>query len=512
MVPLNIKILSTLNFFKIITSALVLAVMILQVYYNFHYPIWRDDAGFGELAKNMVNGEGYSATMFDKLYPFSYLIATAGPTIILPAAASIFLFGNTYWAIGLANIFLIWSLMVLIFIAADSVLEKKEKWLFCFFGLFFCFLFSSGDQKLYGIETGDSIALWHLLMGEVPASLCVILGAFLFSSSESKNKIITGGLFLGMAVMAKTITCFAVAIITMVLGFRIVWDKKINIPKKIKLLAITVAAVIAPILLFEIAKILILGWQGYNEFQIENAAFYKQIGLVKNNAYQRLESLSVVFGLGYLYPIIVAFVVACFSTKRPSIANSLGLALLACFALHLLWWINFSINGSYRHLVVGLFCFCAGLSLLLANIDYSKLFDSAITSFFIFFLVIGRMSMVHYNYNFDFEKTARLKEQLEILEAVKELEAQKVTLFSCGSNFELEYLLPGSRHFKDCLDMPKENSSAAMLVSYFVNGSKLVAMRPQYPFAYVGVIPEEILNQCSQKYMESENFSLHWCK
>ena len=108
MVPLNIKILSTLNFFKIITSALVLAVMILQVYYNFHYPIWRDDAGFGELAKNMVNGEGYSATMFDKLYPFSYLIATAGPTIILPAAASIFLFGNTYWAIGLANIFLIW--------------------------------------------------------------------------------------------------------------------------------------------------------------------------------------------------------------------------------------------------------------------------------------------------------------------------------------------------------------------------------------------------------------------
>jgi hypothetical protein len=120
--------------------------------------------------------------------------------------------------------------------------------------------------------------------------------------------------------------------------------------------------------------------------------------------------------------------------------------------------------------------------------------------------------MVHYNYNFDFEKTARLKEQLEILEAVKELEAQKVTLFSCGSNFELEYLLPGSRHFKDCLDMPKENSSAAMLVSYFVNGSKVVAMRPQYPFSYVGVMPEEILNQCSQKYMESENFSLHWCK
>ena len=127
-------------------------------------------------------------------------------------------------------------------------------------------------------------------------------------------------------------------------------------------------------------------------------------------------------------------------------------------------------------------------------------------------MVIGRLVLINYDFNFNFEKTDKLKEQLEIVEEVKALEARGVNLFACGSNFELEYLLPGSRHFKECLDMPKQNNSAAMLVSYFINGNQVVAMRPEYPLNNVGVIPKEVLDQCDQKYMDKGNFSLRWCK
>ena len=504
---------SKLSYPKILTLSLALALLFLQIYSVFFYPVWRDDAGFAQLAKNMLNGEGYSAVMFDKLYPFSYLIATAGPTVVLPAAAAIFLFGNTYWAISLANVFLIWSLIVTIFIAADAIFEKEKKWLFCFLALFFCLLFSTGNEGSFAIETGDSISLWHLLMGEVPAALCVISGIFLLLPTVTNwKKILGGGLFLGLAVMAKTITALAVATVSLIFALRVICDKKIIISKKIKLLTFVAAAVIAPIFLFEMAKILSLGWQEYKEFQVGSAIFYKIIGVVENNAWQRLSSLNVIFGVEYFYPFLSVFLISCFSLKRRSVSSLIALTLFGCFVVHLIWWINFSIISSYRHFVTGLLYFCVGFAVLLTNINYKNQLQSAITSFLIFFLVIGRLVMINYDFNFNFEKTDKLKEQLEIVEEVKALEARGVTLFACGNNFELEYLLPGSRHFKECLDMPKQNNSDAMLVSYFVNGNQTVAMRPEYPFSNVEVIPKEILDQCSQKYMDKGNFSLHWCK
>lgn len=507
------KIFFKLNYPKTLALGLVLILLFLQIYSVFFYPVWRDDAGFAQLAKNMLNGEGYSAAMFDKLYPFSYLIATAGPTIVLPAAAAIFLFGNTYWAISLANVFLIWSLIFIIFIAADTIFEKEKKWLFCFLALFFCLLFSTGNEESFAIETNDSIALWHLLMGEVPAALCVISGIFLLlPATKNWKKILAGGLFLGLAVMAKTITALAVATVSLIFALRIICDKKTIISKKIKLLTFAATAVIAPIFLFEIAKILSLGWQEYKEFQVDSAAFYKIVGAVENNAWQRFSSLNAIFGVRFFYPLLSIILISCFSLKRRSDFSLIALALFGCFVVHLIWWINFSVVGSYRHFMTGLLYFCVCLAVMVANIDYKNQLHSAITSFLIFFLVMGRLSLISYDFNFNFEKTEKLKEQLEIVEEVKALEARGVNLFACGSNFELEYLLPGSRHFKECLDMPKQNNSAAMLVSYFINGNQVVAMRPEYPLNNVGVIPKEVLDQCDKKYMDKGNFSLRWCK
>ena len=510
---LHMKMFFKLSYSKTLALGLALILLFLQIYSVFSYPVWRDDAGFAQLAKNMLNGEGYSGVLFNKLYPFSYVVATSGPTVVIPAAAAIFLFGNTYWAISLANVFLIWGLIIIIFIAADAIFEKEKKWLFCFLALFFCLLFSTGGKESLGIETNDSIALWHLLMGEVPAAFCVISGIFLLLSATTNwKKILAGGLFLGLAVMAKTITALAVATVSLIFALRIICDKKIIISKKIKLLTFTAAAVIAPTFLFEMVKILSLGWRAYKEFQVDSAAFYKIIGAVENNAWQRFSNLNVIFGAGYVCSLLSVFLISCFSLKRHSTSSLIAVTLFGCFVIHLIWWINFSMMGSYRHFMTGLLYFCVGLAVVVTNIDYKNELQSAITSFLIFFLVIGRLVLINYDFNFNFEKTDKLKEQLEIVEEVKALEARGVNLFACGVNFELEYLLPGSRHFKECLDMPKQNNSATMLVSYFVNGDKVVAMRPEYPFSNVGVIPKEVLDQCSQKYMDKGNFSLHWCK
>lgn len=230
-----------------------------QVFHSLHYPLWFDDAFFANVAKSLANGEGYAAVFFDKSYLFHFGISS-GPLIILPVAALIFFFGNQYWVGDVSNILLIWSLLVTIFILSDHFFGKEKKYYWALLALSLMLLFSIG---IYGNSNTDRLALWHLLMGEIPAVLCLIIGVLLLfderflknksplslrdaesrhesrpvlrgslsrmSKGHAGNKIVLGGLFIGLGVITKTIVAIAAAVVLVFYFIATLRDKKFSL-------------------------------------------------------------------------------------------------------------------------------------------------------------------------------------------------------------------------------------------------------------------------------------------
>ena len=86
-------------------------------------------------------------------------------------------------------------------------------------------------------------------------------------------------------------------------------------------------------------------------------------------------------------------------------------------------------------------------------------------------------------------------------------------MISCGNNFELEYLLPESRNFKECTNFFENYTfKKLMLVNYFVRPKKVLRIRhDQYKGEFI-TIPNKILERCNEEYLTTKNISLMWCK
>lgn len=505
-----------------VLATIILAVTLLdaQIFHTLHYPIWRDDATFDAVAKNLANGEGYAAVLFDKSYPFHRVISS-GPLIILPAAAFIFFFGNQYWVSGISNILLIWSLLIGIFILADGLIGKERKWPFCFLGLFLTLLFST---HLYGNEYSDKLIIWHLLMGEVPAVLCIIIATLLlFYPKASVRRILLGGLFLGFAIMGKTIVGIAVIVIAAVASLKIVKNTNLEKSNRSHLIIGLAFCIAAPFCLFDLVKIISLGWSGYLELKKESAEVYKLTAMVTTSIFENIRLhaiyfLNIINIAGYvLIPTTIYVAYIAVSNKNNASKNCLwaGVTLLVCSIIHACWWLGFS-TGSDRHLMPAFTYYFFGLSLLLVTIDYKKLslFSLAIISSFIFLLFASRDGESNYLFSLGFKgNDQKLQEQFTVVEAIQNLQQQGVTMISCGNNFELEYLLPQSRNFKKCEEILEENSSnPILLVSYFARGNEILALGHDWDGGIFKLIPKAVSSKCNREYLRTESYSLNWCQ
>lgn len=493
------------NFFRLATIALVIVLIGLQIFFVFNFPIWRDDAFFAIVAKSLANGEGYKAVFFDQGYSFHYGISS-GPIIILPAALLIFIFGNHYWVPGLTNILLIWSLMIPIFILAKNVIGQERKWPFCFLSLFLILLFSYqeiGVGKLF---------LWHLLMGEVPATLCVILATFvIFTSHDNVKKLALGGLFLGFAALSKSITIMAITAIIAFITSRILLDKKLHNLRKIILISMPIMCFIAPLFLLELVKITFLGWEQYQDLQLQNTQFYESNSLVYNEFISgAILSLINFFGEVslLLIPITIYLVYQSYKEKPKSHHFVIALTLICCFSLYVLWWVIFATPNSYRYLTTAFFCYFVGISLLVCGLHYKTVTRVVIVSTFLFYLVTAGM------YKSSFElMTDRLDEQLLVVEAISKIEKKGYKMISCGNSFELEYLLPNSRNFQNCRNLFKDTSlQKTVLVNHFLWSSKVLIIDHDGYEGQILALPNWITSRCKREYLVTENFALNWCE
>ncbi len=488
---------------QLATIALVIAAIGLQIFYVFNFPIWRDDAFFSSVAKNLANGAGYKAIFFDKSYAFHFGISS-GPFVILPAAILIFFLGNHYWVPGLANIFLIWSLLISIFILADDVVGKNKKWLFCFLSLLLILLFSHSNDGV------GKMFLWRSLMGEIPAALCIILAAFLlFLPTVKITRLALGGLFLGFAINAKSIAAIAALAMIVMIVIKILYDKKLSCLQKIKHISVPILGFITPLFLFELVKIFYFGWPQYYDLQLQSKQFYEQNSLTQNYVAWHISFLINFFNTAVPFvPVTIYILYLAYKEKPRTSPITIGTTLIFCFFLYVTWWSLLANQHAYRHLTIAIFCYFTGLSLLVCGLSYKNKFQTALISFFIISLIICGLQKSLFEPLIPY-----LKEQLMVVEAIKKLEGQDFEMIACGNNFELEYLLPKSGNFKHCDEILKNSfDHQVMLVNQIYLGDQVLSIEHDQYYGHAHSIPKSVLARCNQEYLKTENFSLSWCK
>lgn len=487
------------NCFKYALIILAAFLFLYQIYWVFNFPIWRDDAFFATVAKNLVNGNGFSAVFFDQDYKFHYGISS-GPALILPAAAMIFIFGNHYWVPELTAVLLIWSLLIAIFIASKEVVGEK-KWAFCFLTLLMMMLFSHGDEEI-------KLSLWVRLMGDIPAALLVILAALIFSSKNlNKSKLASGGIILGLALMIKTIAAIAAGAILIIVAIRIFFSKK-----PIIWIVIPAFCFVAPCFLFESIKIIVLGWKGYLELQQQNSNFYRTNAFFEKPFLYSLPILVEQFRFAAL-AFLPSIIYVVYSSGRKNLNSPYfvaGIALLLASFLHVSWWIVYAIPYAFRHLSIGIFCYFAGIFLLICKLEYKTQFQIFFVSLFIGSLIASCPDEIWKIFN----NNSNLQEQKMIVEEMKSLQKQGVQLISCGNNFELEYLLPSGRNFKECKNFLNSSSMSqkVILINDFISSPDILYIASDdYSGAFVP-IPNIALERCQERYYSTEHFSMLWCR
>lgn len=173
-----------------------------------------DDAAHAVIAKNLALGYGYANTLGHNTPVFAFQrfdpVIGTGPTVILPAAAAIFLFGNYVEVPGLTSV-VVWSILLVVLyvlvrrLAATPVQGGAAAASF----LLLCLVLSPFNAPE-----------WFALLGEVPVTLLVLIAyaTFVLRPSPPAGHLWVGAL-LGLAILGKllsTLYLVPVAVATVV--------------------------------------------------------------------------------------------------------------------------------------------------------------------------------------------------------------------------------------------------------------------------------------------------------
>jgi hypothetical protein len=221
-----------------------------------------DDAFAAHVAKNLASGYGYASsvqtgTPYYQIVPFDPSITT-GPTLILPVSLVLSLFGNRASAPGLTIV----CINAVLLLSIYGVLRRNADGIRLHAAVALFVLLTFGLFSLH-------FEHWYALLGEVPATLLVILGAaFWASRPESPRHIAVAGLLFGLAVLSKLLALISLFGLVLAAGFGCGCRQR----GLIRLLgrgAIIIGSFLAPVLLFESWKLCTEGLDGYAGGQVE---------------------------------------------------------------------------------------------------------------------------------------------------------------------------------------------------------------------------------------------------
>jgi hypothetical protein len=305
-----------------------------------------DDAAHAVIAKNVAFGLGYSDTLGHnvstfRFTPFDPVIGT-GPTIILPAALAVWLFGNEAAVPGLTAVAMWCLLMGALFLklrrhaAAPRRMEAAAATF-----LVLCTLLSP-----------FSAWQWFALLGEVPTTVLVMLScAFVATPGGSRLAEVLGGLCLGLAVAGKLLMgIYALPILVLLL-----WKPEQPPRERLVRLGSFCASAALPLASFELWKLSTLPWPVYKDYALRSASFIRATGLAASDSslFDQLVSRVPVYSQAYALPLLTWAPLAALTAWALVRSGDVyvvrfSLLLLTGAVLHLGYWLGMS-TGNVRY-------------------------------------------------------------------------------------------------------------------------------------------------------------------
>jgi hypothetical protein len=338
-----------------------------------------DDAYIAVAAKNLAAGHGYSSsypvlpTRAFEVREFDPMIST-GPTLVLPAAAAIAIFGNQYWVPGLVVLLGSTILLVLFCLVVLRVLPTKAR------GFSATFLF----LLMIEIVTIRHQPHWFALLGELPAAFLACLSLILVGRAgpaEKKGKVFLMGLILGLAFLTKMLAALIlpVALAALASGARTTTKGGLRwaaLRESAAPAAVFLAAFLILPVGFETWKIASLGAHGYVDNLRATSAFMSETGALRHDtakplgeAIERVAARSASWAqamggtaawtaaLGALLVILLG------SSLRRECAERASLLLGAGASINFLWWLSAAGAARGRYLLIGQVLWCAAVAI-----------------------------------------------------------------------------------------------------------------------------------------------------
>lgn len=458
-----------------------------------------DDAFIANVAKNLAEGHGYSASYYG-LHPF-HLEITTGPTVVLPAAALIRLLGNHYWVPTLAYTLIVAVALIELLAMLSRRLGARE------FGTA-AFLIAYGLFAFGAQEIG--------LLGELPAALLTAIAALLLTRGDEWREA-AAGFLLGLAMLAKAVAAlalptFVVAILTL----------PIFHARRRRAAVVFLASMTAPIAAFELWKFAAVGSLG-NWMALMAAEVLDVVGpnaplsgsatvvaalssprVLVDNAMRNLTPLLAWWG-GTRNPIIapiwfggrlpallaaaailLAFIVGVRSRRDDgdATASTAGLLLIGAGVTSFLWWLALAPMGWPRHAMPGLIRALTGTAIVIAAAGPRHRRAAAVSAFLLVIALapnafelrdpVNPISDMVDDIRHGPERTPRLRALLQTAEYLHNIEVAdpSVQLVGCGwsHNPSLEFVMPGADHFRDCV-LVRESA---------LRGRRLILVRGEY--------------------------------
>lgn len=213
-----------------------------------------DDAMTADVAKSVAHGLGYAQPIaFDGTagrFPFDPGISI-GPTLILPAAAAIALFGSDARIPGLVKSLLSIFLLCWILLEAFRQFGRING---AGYGILFVPL-------LFLATTGANFVQWYAMVGELTAALLIVLSAMYATAPGWKMRFaLVSGLCLGLAILTKLLALLALFPILLF----ILWNTEASVTPNIywRRLGHFLLGIGAPLLLFVCWQFVSLGVHG----------------------------------------------------------------------------------------------------------------------------------------------------------------------------------------------------------------------------------------------------------
>lgn len=323
-----------------------------------------DDAYIAVAAKNLALGDGYAASASPGghgLRLFDPGLST-GPTLVLPAAAIIRVFGATPWAPGLATALATTALLALIALT----LGRRVGWLRTVWYVAVML------TLMYTLTAGRRFVHWYSLIGEVPAVFFTILGVALFVWRPGKRRLVAWSfLAFGLAFMTKNLALLGVIPLAIWLVVSLVRSGGRH-ARQWTDLAVGAVCFSLPFLLFEAWKVTSLGitgylsnWDEFNRFLSRKGgtAVVGQAGSsLRANVVKNSETLHAIYGFGTFELLLVLVAVGAlvhFYTDHKT--RTFCWLLMAAGAAHIMRYLV-SPPGNPRYALMGLLLLAASIA------------------------------------------------------------------------------------------------------------------------------------------------------